>query len=76
MADTGWGIPEAEISRINEPFYMVDKSRSKKMGGSGLGLALVQKIAEAHGDENSDRKQAREGHERESHFPDNKTFTK
>ena len=36
------------MGRIFEPFYMVDKSRSKKNGGSGLGLALVKRIAEAH----------------------------
>ena len=42
------GIPEQAMGRIFEPFYMVDKSRSKKNGGSGLGLALVKRIAEAH----------------------------
>lgn len=46
--DHGCGIPPAEIHRITEPFYMVDRSRSKKLGGSGLGLALVQRIAELH----------------------------
>lgn len=51
VIDHGKGIPEAEIARITEPFYMVDRSRSKKLGGSGLGLALVRKIAEAHGAE-------------------------
>lgn len=49
VADEGIGIAEDEISRIIEPFYMVDKSRSKKKGGSGIGLALAAKIAEAHG---------------------------
>ena len=39
------------MERIFEPFYMVDRSRSKKSGGSGLGLALVRKIADAHGAE-------------------------
>lgn len=51
VKDEGIGIPEADISRITEPFYMVDKSRSKKQGGSGLGLALVSEIAAAHGAE-------------------------
>lgn len=49
VSDNGCGIPENEISKISEPFYMVDKSRARKQGGSGLGLALVHKIAEIHG---------------------------
>ncbi len=49
VADHGCGIPQSEISRVTEPFYMVDKSRARKQGGSGLGLALCKRIAEAHG---------------------------
>ncbi|MBE6642038.1 MAG: HAMP domain-containing protein [Ruminococcaceae bacterium] len=49
VRDHGMGIPEDEISRITEPFYMVDKSRSRKNGGSGLGLALVKVILKHHG---------------------------
>jgi signal transduction histidine kinase len=49
VRDHGYGIPEGELERITEPFYMVDRSRSKKKGGSGLGLALVKEIATAHG---------------------------
>ena len=48
VCDHGCGIPKDEIGRITEPFYMVDRSRSKKKGGSGLGLALVKEIARAH----------------------------
>ena len=48
VKDYGRGIPKESMERIFEPFYMVDKSRSKKAGGSGLGLALVKKIATAH----------------------------
>lgn len=48
VRDHGRGIPKDEIARVTEPFYMVDRSRSKKLGGSGLGLALVLRIAEAH----------------------------
>lgn len=48
VTDHGKGIPAEELPRITEPFYMVDRSRSKKSGGSGLGLALVKRIAEAH----------------------------
>ncbi len=49
VADHGCGIPQEEISRVTEPFYMVDKSRARQQGGSGLGLALCKRIAEAHG---------------------------
>ena len=49
VIDHGKGIPQKEISRITEPFYMVERSRNKRNGGSGLGMALVKKIAEAHG---------------------------
>lgn len=49
VKDYGRGIPKESMERIFEPFYMVDKSRSKKAGGSGLGLALVKQIADVHG---------------------------
>ena len=49
VSDEGIGIPGEELARVTEPFYMVDKSRSKSLGGVGLGLALVKKIADAHG---------------------------
>jgi signal transduction histidine kinase len=48
VRDNGKGIPQGEIERITDPFYMVDRSRSKKTGGSGLGLALAKRIADAH----------------------------
>ena len=51
VSDNGIGIPESELARITEPFYVVNKSRSKKLGGSGLGLALVKEIISAHGAE-------------------------
>ena len=51
VRDSGSGIPEDEISRVTEAFYMVDKARSRKAGGCGLGLALCGKIAELHGAE-------------------------
>lgn len=48
VRDHGRGIGESDLAHVTEPFYMVDKSRSKKQGGSGLGLALVKRIVEAH----------------------------
>ena len=38
-----------ELPRITEPFYMVDKSRARRAGGSGLGLSLCAEIARVHG---------------------------
>lgn len=46
--DTGVGIPEDEQDKVFERFYMVDKSRSKKVGGSGLGLSIVKHIVIYH----------------------------
>ena len=49
IADTGCGIPEKYRESIFQPFFRVDKSRSRQMGGVGLGLALVREIAVLHG---------------------------
>ena len=48
VTDHGKGIPKEELSRITEPFYIADRSRSKKHGGVGLGLALAAQIIETH----------------------------
>ncbi len=48
VEDHGCGIPKEELDKICQPFYMVDKSRSRKLGGTGLGLALCQKIVALH----------------------------
>lgn len=48
IKDTGMGIPLAEQRRIFERFYRVEKSRSKTQGGTGIGLALVKHVLEAH----------------------------
>lgn len=48
VEDTGSGIPEELKERVFEPFFRVDKSRSRELGGVGLGLALVREIVRLH----------------------------
>jgi signal transduction histidine kinase len=49
ITDHGIGIPEKELPHIFEPFFRVERSRSKNTGGYGLGLSIVQKVVNAHG---------------------------
>ncbi len=48
VADDGVGMAREDLIRVTEPFYMVDKSRSRKAGGAGLGLSLCAEIAKKH----------------------------
>jgi signal transduction histidine kinase len=49
VEDDGPGVPEEDLPRLFEPFFRVDRSRSRGTGGYGLGLALCRRIMEAHG---------------------------
>jgi signal transduction histidine kinase len=49
VTDDGPGIPECDTPSLFEPFFRVDRSRSKKTGGYGLGLSIAKRIVEAHG---------------------------
>ena len=49
VADSGPGVPEAEIARLFDPFFRVDVSRSRETGGAGLGLAIVKNCIELCG---------------------------
>ena len=49
VTDDGPGIPETDLASLFEPFFRVDRSRSKKSGGYGLGLSICKRILEAHG---------------------------
>lgn len=49
VSDTGIGIPAAEIERVFERFYKVDRARTRNSGGTGLGLAIAKHLVERHG---------------------------
>ena len=48
VTDTGFGVPAADIPRLTERFYRVDRSRSRDTGGTGLGLAIVKHVLQRH----------------------------
>ncbi len=49
ISDEGCGMPEEEISKVLQPFYKLDKARTRENGGVGLGLSIVKRIVEVHG---------------------------
>lgn len=73
LKDNGHGMPEEEIYKITEPFYMVDKSRARKEGGAGMGMSLCQKIIQLHHAEWNIRSRIGEGTEIRIRFPDCQT---
>ena len=61
VADQGVGIPAADLDRVFERFYRVDKARARQTGGTGLGLAIVRHVANNHGGVVSVQSQEGEG---------------
>jgi two-component system, OmpR family, sensor kinase len=49
ISDCGKGLPEAELERVFEPFYRVERDRNRSSGGTGLGLAIAARVLRAHG---------------------------
>jgi signal transduction histidine kinase len=67
VIDTGIGIPSDRLQDIYEPFYQLDGSTTRQYNGTGLGLALVRQIVEAHG--SMLEVQSTEGHGSTFKFP-------
>ena len=51
IEDSGPGIPQAELEKVFEPFYRLERSRSRETGGAGLGLAVARTVIRGHGGE-------------------------
>jgi len=74
VADTGCGIPEKYKESIFQPFFRVDKSRSRENGGVGLGLSLVWEIADIHGGKVQAEESTEKGTVMTVTFPLNKEY--
>jgi len=70
VADTGVGIPEADLPRVFERFYRVDKARARELGGTGLGLTIVKRLAQTLGGSVSARSTPGRGSVFTVRFPD------
>lgn len=76
VADTGCGIPEKYKESIFQPFFRVDKSRSRENGGVGLGLSLVWEIADIHGGKVQAEERTEKGTVMTVTFPLNREYMK
>jgi signal transduction histidine kinase len=69
IEDCGPGIPEEDLPRIFERFYRINKERSRKRGGAGLGLSIAKTIAEVHGGRIDAESRVGGGTRMSLHFP-------
>lgn len=69
VSDTGIGIPQGRIAEIFEPFHQLDGSTTRRYAGTGLGLAMVRRIVEAHGSQVKVRSAPGEGSRFSFHLP-------
>lgn len=79
VTDQGRGIPASQLDKIMEPFYMVDKSRARKQGGAGIGLAICNQVAVLHGGSINVESKEGEGTTISMYIPlkqDNEAFSK
>ena len=76
VTDTGLGVEAAEIPRLTERFYRVDKGRGREQGGTGLGLAIVKHVLQRHGAELEIQSQPGEGSTFTCRFPADRVVTK
>lgn len=74
VADDGCGIPAEDLPNVTKAFFMADKSRSRSQGGSGLGLALCERIVRLHGGKLHIQSQEREGTSVTVEFPEDGLF--
>lgn len=70
VADDGCGIPAEDLPNVTKAFFMADKSRSRSQGGSGLGLALCERIVRLHGGKLHIQSQEGEGTSVTVEFPE------
>ena len=68
IKDNGIGIPTEQLPRITERFFRVDAAKSKKVGGTGLGMAIVKHIVNQHRGEIEIKSEAQNGTEIKVHF--------
>ncbi|AHI66262.1 phosphate regulon sensor histidine kinase PhoR [Burkholderia thailandensis] len=76
VTDSGLGIPAADLPRLTERFYRVDRSRSRDTGGTGLGLAIVKHVLQRHDAQLSIQSEEGRGSTFSARFPAHRTISR